>query len=264
MGIGNARSIASIASIASRGRLLEQPATARRILLRKYILRQMVMFALRWLTAFSSGEAPDSITTRLDVDKPRLHPKAEQATFEQLFARYHRPLLEYLYGITRDRALAEDLVQETFLRAYAAETKLPGVTNPQAWLYRIATNVALDTSRRKRHFNWLPLHRVEPEAGPNDAGSWSDPLLLPPTLGQEDFVASIAERDCVLRVLAELPPRWRAVLLLQTTGGFGARDIGVLLHLEEGNVRKILFRAKERFRAIYTAQGAGEAQGGQP
>jgi RNA polymerase sigma-70 factor, ECF subfamily len=224
-------------------------------------LREVVMFAARWLAAFSSGDAPDITTTRLDIGKSRLHSQAEQAAFEQLFARYRRPLLDYLYGMTRDRALAEDLVQETFLRAYAAQTKLPSVTHPQAWLYRIATNVALDTSRRQRHFNWLPLHRVEPEVGPHATGSWSDPVPQP--IQQDDFVVSIAERDCVWRVLAELPTSWRAVLLLQTIAGFGVRDIGALLHLEEGNVRKILFRAKERFRAIYTAQDSSEAEGGQ-
>jgi RNA polymerase sigma-70 factor, ECF subfamily len=222
------------------------------------------MFAFRWLTAFNSGDAPETITTTREVVKSQLHSKAEQSTFEQLFARYYRPLLDYLYGMTRDRALAEDLVQETFLRAFAAGTKLPGVTYPQAWLYRIANNVALDTNRRQRHFNVLPLNRVEPEAGTSDPGSWSDPLSLPSTMRQDDIAVSVAERDCVWQVLAELPPRWRAVLLLQTTAGFGPRDIGTLLHLEEGNVRKILFRAKERFRSIYTAQDAGEAIGGQP
>lgn len=219
------------------------------------------MFASPWLAAFSSGDAPDMVTTRLGVDKSRRYSTAEQAAFEQLFARYHHPLLDYLYGMTRDRASAEDLVQETFLRAYAAETTLPNVTHPQAWLYRIATNVALDASRRRRHFTWLPLGRVEPEAGPA-SGSGFNPLHSSPLL-QDDFVVSIAERDAVWRVLADLPPRWRAVLLLQTTAGLGVREIGSMLHLEESNVRKILFRAKERFRALYTMQGIGEAAGGE-
>ena len=225
------------------------------------------MLALRWLTAFSSGDTPDNITTTREAGKSHVQSNEEQATFEQLFARYHRPLLDYLYGMTRDRALAEDLVQETFLRALAAGTKLPGVAYPQAWLYRIATNVALDSNRRKRHFNALPLYRVEPEAGASDAGSWSGTRSLPPTMRQDDIAVSIAERDCVWQVLAELPPRWRAVLLLETTAGFGPRDIATLLHLEEGNVRKMLFRAKERFRTIYSAQAtqaSGEGRGGQP
>ena len=202
MGIGKA---GSIANIAYGGRLLEQPTTPRRILLWRYALRQVIMFALRWLAAFSSGEAPDSITTRLGVGKSRLHSKAEQVAFEQLFACYHRPLLDYLYGMTRDRALAEDLVQETFLHAYVAETKLPGVTNPQAWLYRIATNVALDSSRRQRHFNWLPLHRVEPEAGSNDVGSWSDPLSLPSTRPTEDSMFLPVRRSVLVSQAASKP-----------------------------------------------------------
>jgi RNA polymerase sigma-70 factor (ECF subfamily) len=214
------------------------------------------------LTAFSSEDAPDIINFTREVGTSNLDAKPERALFEQLFTKYHRPLLDYLYGMSHDRTLAEDLVQETFLRAFAAESKLPNVTYPQAWLYRIATNVALDTSRRQRHFSVLPLQRVEPEAGSSDAGSWSDSLSLPPTMHQEDIAASIAERDCVWQALAELPPRWRAILLLQTTAGFGPREIATLLHLEEGNVRKILFRAKERFRSIYVAQDADGAKGG--
>ena len=247
MGIGTTK------SFVGGDRLLERPTGPKRIRLRRYTLRLVIIFASRWLAAFGSDEARDIITTKLDAGKLRLDSTPEQAAFEQLFARFHRPLLDYLYGMTRDRANAEDLLQETFLRAYAAETTLASVTHPQAWLYRIATNVALDTSRHQRHFNWLPLHRVEPEVGPNAAGSWSNPL--PPTMSQNDFVIGIAERDAVWQVLAELPPRWRAILLLQTTGGLGVRDIGKLLHLEEGNVRKILFRAKERFRV--PLHGAG-------
>jgi RNA polymerase sigma-70 factor (ECF subfamily) len=230
-------------------------------ILRGRRLRKLVTFFSRWLAAFGASDAPEIITTRLSTDKSRHHSTAEQAEFDKLFARYHRPLLDYLYGMTRDREVAEDLVQEAFLRALAArKTRLANVTHPQAWLYRIATNVALDTRRRQRHFTWLPLSRVEPESGPATAPGFNSLLSSP--LHQDDVAVGIAERDAVWRVLAELPMRWRAVLLLQTTAGFGVREISALLHLEEGNVRKILFRAKERFRALYTAQGTSEAEGG--
>jgi RNA polymerase sigma-70 factor, ECF subfamily len=231
-------------------------------LLQGHRLLKLVAFSSRWRVAFSAGDAREIITTRLGTGKSRHHSAAERAAFEKLFVRYHQPLLDYLYGMTHDREIAEDLVQEAFLRAYAAQkTRLANVTHPQAWLYRIATNVALDRSRRQRHFTWLPLARVEAEAGPT-TGSGFSPLLSSPLL-QDDFAVSIAERDAVWRVLAELPMRWRAVLLLQTTAGFGVREIGALLHLEESDVRKILFRAKERFRALYTSQSTGEAAGGE-
>lgn len=198
------------------------------------------------------------------LEASRARSAVEHSAFEQLFARYHPPLLDYLYGMTRDRAIAEDLVQETFLRAYQAATALAQVTHPQAWLYRIATNVALDSTRRQRRIRWFPLSHVEPEAGANDSGSWSTPHS--PAMRHEDISASIVERDAVWSVLAELPPRWRAVLLLQTTAGFSARDIARLLQLEEGTIRKMLYRAKERFRAIYAeleAAEAGMTRGGQ-
>jgi DNA-directed RNA polymerase specialized sigma24 family protein len=63
-------------------------------------------------------------------------------------------------------------------------------------------------------------------------------------------------------VLTALPPRWRATLLLQTTSGFSTREIAALLGLSEANVRKIIFRAKERFRALYLALEAYSAQEG--
>ncbi|MEO7000912.1 MAG: RNA polymerase sigma factor [Ktedonobacterales bacterium] len=168
--------------------------------------------------------------------------------FEALFARYQQPLLDYLYGMTRDREWAADLVQETFLRAYAAAPDLAAITYPQAWLYRIATNLALSALRRRKRFSWLTLNALEP----GDAGS-SDRHRLPPQaqIPHEDMAATVVERDAVWQVLAELPPRWRSVLLLHTTSGFAVSEVAESLNLSEANVRKILFRAKERFRVLH-------------
>jgi len=178
-----------------------------------------------------------------------------RAEVERLFARYQAPLLDYLYGMTHDRELAADLTQETFVRALSATQPLAAVERPQAWLYRIATNAALNVSRRQRRFRWLPLGHLErePSSSTNDSDRWRTPAPnQAPGHLYDDFAVGVAERDAVWRVLIELPPRWRAVLLLQTTAGFSVREIAAALGLEEGNVRKILFRAKERFRALYT------------
>jgi RNA polymerase sigma-70 factor (ECF subfamily) len=185
------------------------------------------------------------------------------SSFVDLFTSYHLDLIDYLYGMTRDRELAADLAQDAFTRAYAAAPELAGIAQPRAWLYRIATHAALNASRHRRRFEWLPLSRVEPEVGiasSAEAGeAWSvlPPVALPQ--GEGDPGASVAERDAVWTVLAALPPRWRAILLLQTTAGFEVREIAALLRLSEANVRKVLFRAKERFRALYREQ---DAEGG--
>ena len=185
---------------------------------------------------------------------------ARRDAFGELFTRYSAPLVDYLYGMTRDRELAADLAQETFARAIAATSDPAAITYPQAWLYRIATNLALTTLGRRRRFGWLPLSHVEPESGVESSGRWPMPPL--PDLPYTDLAATIAERDAVWSVLAELPPRWRAVLLMQATAGFEVREIAALLRLSEANVRKILFRAKERFRELHAQAERPATKGG--
>jgi RNA polymerase sigma-70 factor (ECF subfamily) len=174
--------------------------------------------------------------------------------FLDLFADLHLPLLDYLYGMTRDRELAADLVQDTFLRAWAAAPDIAGITQPRAWLYRIATHLALNAIRHRRHFEWLPLSHIGPVRPADHSNASQTWLAIPPVelpAASGDLEASVAEREVIWTVLAQLPSPWRAVLLLQTTAGFEVSEIAILLQISEGNVRKRLFRAKERFRALY-------------
>jgi RNA polymerase sigma-70 factor (ECF subfamily) len=181
------------------------------------------------------------------------------AQFGQWFAQYRLPLLDYLYGMTRDREWAADLVQETFLNAYAAGNTPTPIANPRAWFYRIATNTALTALRRRKRFTWLPLTETAPSPGANSSDRWTRPEL--PDVSSQDIAADVAERDAVWKTLAELPPRWRSVLLLQATAGFEVREIAAQLSLSEANVRKILFRAKERFRALHAQYEATDYLG---
>jgi RNA polymerase sigma-70 factor, ECF subfamily len=186
---------------------------------------------------------------------------ARQAAFEHLFRRHSESLFEYLCGMTRDRELASDLVQDTFVRAYAARVDVAAVAYPQAWLFRIATNLALTATKRRGHFDWVSLETVEPQPGPGNSDQWR----VPPELlrRSHDLAATVVERDAVWQVLAELPPRWRAALLLQTAGGQSVADIASLLGLSQANVRKVLFRAKERFRSTYRQlEARAAAEGG--
>jgi len=205
----------------------------------------------------SGGEEASGAASR---PSHRAAAAARQAQFEQWFARYRLPLLDYLYGMTRDREWAADLVQEAFLHAYTAAGDPEAIAQPRAWLYRIATNAALSALRRRRRFTWLPLSAVEPEAAASSSDRWMRPET--PDLPGQDVAASVAERDAVWKTLAELPPRWRSVLLLQTTGGFEIREIAGQLALSEANVRKMLFRAKERFRTLHAQHEAVDQMGG--
>jgi len=119
----------------------------------------------------------------------------DREAFAALILAYQQPVGGYLWRLSGDRELAQDLTQDTFLRAYRAI----GATRPglqlRSWLYRIATNLAYDHFRRQRRFGFVPLLPVE---GP---AYWEEPT-------------GVDEADAVWRALAHLRPKDRAALLL--------------------------------------------------
>jgi len=107
---------------------------------------------------------------------PRLaSANARHAQFDQWFAQYRLPLLDYLYGMTRDHEWAADLVQETFLNAYTVADAPAAIANPRAWFYRIATNTALTALQRRKRFTWLPLSASGSSPGANSSDRWTRP-----------------------------------------------------------------------------------------
>jgi RNA polymerase sigma-70 factor (ECF subfamily) len=156
------------------------------------------------------------------------------ADFELLFCDYLEPILNYLYRLVGDYARAEELAQDTFVKAYGAVDRLPEGANRRAWLYRIATNTAYDQLRRRRLIRWLPL-------GESDRTPAS-------TKGPEDVTV---ESDAVQRALSLLPRGQRAVLVLYSVQGYSTREIAQMLGISQGAVKTRLCRARARFRSAY-------------
>lgn len=156
-----------------------------------------------------------------------------RALYERLFADYQTPLLNYLYRLLGDPALAEDLTQDAFTRAWKARDQLPSLDNPRAWLYRIATNAARDHMRRARLLTWLPLFGNEPALeieGPEEAA-----------IGSER----------VRRALLQLSPDYRIPLVLYTCQDFTVAEIAVALGLSADAVKQRLVRARRQLREAY-------------
>ncbi|HZS86817.1 MAG TPA: RNA polymerase sigma factor [Chloroflexota bacterium] len=165
----------------------------------------------------------------------RVLEEAIRPSFDDIFARYQSAIYGYILNMVGNVEQAQDLTQDTFIKAYKA---LPGTQDLvlPAWLYRIATNTALDALRHRRRLTWLPFGPGEDEAIPD-----SEP----------DLPTSLAEGESMRLALARLTPPQRACLLMRARDGLSIDEIAQAMSMSKGNVKITLYRAKERFRAVY-------------
>jgi RNA polymerase sigma-70 factor, ECF subfamily len=158
---------------------------------------------------------------------------ADESTFSALFERHRRALQAHCYRMVGSFEDAEDLVQETFARAWRARTgfRREGRWSLRAWLYRIATNACLDHVARRRP-RVLPVD-VAPAADPEGDlppiaadVPWLEPYpdrLVDP---HELAVARETLEIAFVAAMQHLPPRQRATLIVRGAAGFSARFSG--------------------------------------
>jgi RNA polymerase sigma-70 factor (ECF subfamily) len=162
--------------------------------------------------------------------------------FEHLVRAYSAELYRCAYWQCRDRGLAEDLVQETFARAWKSRAQLRDLDTVKAWLYRILRN------EHARRFERKALEMEDRdvfELGVADPGN--------------------LERDHAVREhLALLAPQYREPLLLQVLGGFSCAEIAALLGIGEQAVMQRLSRARQAMRRLWLGEAAPAPRGVRP
>jgi RNA polymerase sigma-70 factor (ECF subfamily) len=161
----------------------------------------------------------------------------DEEAFAAVVERYQGAIGRYLLRLVGDPAVAEDLCQETFFRAYRAIFKMDGDLALRPWLYRIATNLAYSLFRRRRPA-LVALENTE---------------LQRPSSRISYLERRTAQRELVQRTLAQLAPSARIPLVLSAVEGFSYREIASILGLSPDATRKRIYRAKQQFRAVYTA-----------
>jgi RNA polymerase sigma-70 factor, ECF subfamily len=165
-------------------------------------------------------------------------------SFERIYDEYKTPIYNYIYHLVGNREQADDLTQDTFMKAFKALPKMDASLKLSAWLYRIATNTAYDALRRRKLIAWLPWQDLDHE--PADVES-ADPQE---TVGTSDLVRAALQR---------MPKHYRAALMLYTQEGFSYAEIARALKIAESGVKMYLSRARHSFREHYRAleQGGG-------
>jgi len=164
-------------------------------------------------------------------------------SFELLLHRYRVPLLGYFVRMVRDQALAEDLTQEVFLRVYQARERYQPEARFTTWLYRIATNLALNAIRDRR---CEPLTFVVPEGQDGQAAPLERVADRRPTAEQQ-MLESDRERT-IRDAIESLPERQRAAVILHKYQEVDYRQIARVLKVSESAVKSLLFRAYESLR----------------
>jgi RNA polymerase sigma-70 factor (ECF subfamily) len=154
--------------------------------------------------------------------------------FDHLFQYHETRIFGYLWRMTNDRQLASDLCQETFLRAWQHIQTLSAYREPLGWLYRVATNLALNARRGRLRL----LSMVEPL---DDADGLTGP----------DSTGNLANDALVHDILQQLSPRARAALVLREVYGLSVDEVAQTVGATPVATKKMLSRAREQFRVAY-------------
>lgn len=163
-------------------------------------------------------------------------------SFERLLNRYRGPLIRYFCRMVRDQALAEDLAQEVFLRVYQARERYQPEARFTTWLYRIATNLALNALRDRREAE-MPAESASGEGDPPEAR-----IVDSRPTAEQSLILSERER-AIRQAVESLPDNQRAAVILHKYQEVDYRQIARILDVSESAVKSLLFRAYETLRA---------------
>jgi RNA polymerase sigma-70 factor, ECF subfamily len=186
--------------------------------------------------------AAASVVTDADV---MLRVKAgDESAFEHLVRKYRRAMVSFMYRVAHSPAAAEDLAQEVFLRVYRSREGYEASAKFTTWLYRIATNLAVNyvrDTRRERPENQVSLDEPDEETGQTldlaDGAPTAEQAIL-----RRERLAAIRQR------VEALPERQRLAVIMHKYQQMDYRQIAEVLKLSESATKSLLFRAYETLR----------------
>ena len=168
----------------------------------------------------------------------------DESGFNFLVQKYHRAMIHFLFRMVRNQAIAEELAQEVFLRVYRSRESYRAEAKFTTWLYRIATNLAVNHARDTRHERGAQT--VYLDAPSSETGATPDVADDEPSVEQRLLRE---ERMAAIRThVMALPERQRLAVLMHKYQGMDYRQIGEVLKLSESATKSLLFRAYQTLR----------------
>jgi len=166
----------------------------------------------------------------------------DAVSFEVLLRRYRLPMVSFFRRMVRDQTLAEDLAQEVFLRVYKSRERYQPNARFTTWLYRIATNLALNAIRDRR----------DEMSGVGDDDSEGESIIqqfASPLPNVENTLVALERAKIIRQAVESLPENQRAAVILHKYQEVDYRQIAGILNVSESAVKSLLFRAYESLRA---------------
>jgi RNA polymerase sigma-70 factor (ECF subfamily) len=168
----------------------------------------------------------------------------DQSAFEYLVQKYRRPIVSFMYRMARNAAAAEDLAQEVFLRVYRSRESYEATAKFTTWLYRIATNLAVNHARDTRHER--PEVQVSLDETDEDTGTT---LEVPDSSLNAEQAIVRRERMMAIRQKVEaLPEQQRLAVIMHKYQQMDYKQISEVLKKSESATKSLLFRAYETLR----------------
>ena len=195
------------------------------------------------LMAAPTDPVPDARAPDADAALVAAFKGGDVRAFDALFARYGQPIFGYVYRSVGERARAEELAQDVFLKAFLHLGRTAPQTAFKAWIYRIATTTCLDAQRATAR---RPILVCEEEA--------QALLADQDALGPEQSLLRREERHAVRRTLDALPAHYRQALILRQWQGLSYAEIGEALGISVEAVTSLIHRSRQAFRAAYSQQ----------
>lgn len=175
--------------------------------------------------------------------------RGDRSAFARIYERFKNPVMGYLKTLIQEERIAEELAQETFLRAYRVRESYEPKAKVSTWLFTIAKNAAFDYLSKKKEANLLVIQDEE--------GSQMDPIerLESPILDSEAQLIEEVNRHAVEECLGELTVKQREILGLRIFSDLSYEEISEQVQISLGSVKTHLYRAKEKLTACLKRGG---------
>jgi len=188
--------------------------------------------------------ATDKVAETGDAEVMLRLKAGELECFDYLMNKYRRPIVHFMYRMVHNQAIAEEMAQEVFLRVYRSRETYRAEARFTTWLYRIATNLAVNHARDTKNERTAPtVHLDEPDY---ETGSMPDVADVTPTI-EADMLRQERMNAIKQHVMA-LPERQRMAVLMHKYQEMDYKQIGAVLKLSESATKSLLFRAYQTLR----------------